>query len=422
MSMSRGSAPIFASCGMMSSSGSEAHLEVVSGSAEAAPRVDRQVGVRAEVEQHVTALVLDQEDVERERERLADPRVERIDQRPGGDHATDVERVQLHRPPSRSSASKRPDQGADTTMKRRLPRLRARGDAMTMQHDLRFSVLVLPNVEWDELLRRCRQVEELGFDSVGLADHLVDWAGGKGPWFELWTQLSAIAMATTRIRLTTLVAQIPFRNPALFALQALTADHVSGGRLDIGLGTGLGIDPSYRMMGIENWSAGNALRDSASTSRSSTGCCRRRRRRSAGDYYQVDRAALRPRPVQSPRPPIMVAAMAPMMLGHAARYADIWNSLSFAGTFAEQIEETRQRIAAIDARCAAIGRDPASLRRSYLMFDPTARSSGGVIAYYESEETFTRMVQRGDRARYLGDRALLPAARGSDADVRAHRA
>ncbi|TWT10921.1 LLM class flavin-dependent oxidoreductase [Reyranella sp. CPCC 100927] len=124
-----------------------------------------------------------------------------------------------------------------------------------MTSQLRFSVLVLPNVSWPELLRRCRHVEALGFDSVGLADHLVDWAGGKGPWFELWTQLAAIAQATTRIRLATLVAQIPLRNPALLASQALTADHVSGGRLDVGLGIGLEIDPSYRMMGIENWNA-----------------------------------------------------------------------------------------------------------------------------------------------------------------------
>ena len=261
-----------------------------------------------------------------------------------------------------------------------------------MAHELRFSVLVLPNVAWPELLRRCRQVEELGFDGIGLADHLVDWAGGTGPWFELWTQLSAIAMATSRVRLATLVAQIPLRNPALFALQALTADHVSGGRLDVGLGTGLEIDPSYRMMGIENWTAkervarfgeyvelvGKLLSEKQVTYR--------------GRYYQTDRTTLAPPPVQTPRPPIMIAAMGPVMLGHAVRHADIWNSLSFAKTFEAQMAETRGRVAAIDAKCAAIGRDPASLRRSYLMFDPTARGSGGVIAYYESVEAFRAMV------------------------------
>jgi alkanesulfonate monooxygenase SsuD/methylene tetrahydromethanopterin reductase-like flavin-dependent oxidoreductase (luciferase family) len=264
-----------------------------------------------------------------------------------------------------------------------------------MPRQLRFSVLVLPNVPWPELLRRCRHVEALGFDSVGLADHLVDWAGGKGPWFELWTQLAAIAQATTRIRLATLVAQIPLRNPALLALQALTADHVSGGRLEVGLGIGLEVDPSYRMMGIENWTAkqrvarfGEYLEivDRLLSSDGETTF--------EGRYYKVEGAALRPRPVQSPRPPIIVAAMGPVMLRHAARHADIWNSISFATTFEAQLDETRQRIAVLDARCAAIGRDPATLRRSYLMFDPTARASGGRMACYESEEACRRMVEQ----------------------------
>lgn len=263
-----------------------------------------------------------------------------------------------------------------------------------MPNQLRFSVLVLPNVPWPELLRRCRQVEELGFDSVGLADHLVDWAGGKGPWFELWSQLAAIAQATTRIRLATLVAQIPLRNPALFALQALTADHISGGRLDVGLGTGLEIDPSYRMMGIENWSAKERVARFGEYVEIVDRLLSQEETSFQGRFYRVDAAALRPRPIQSPRPPIMIAALGPVMLGHAARYADIWNSISFAKTFEAQIDETRGRMTAIDARCAAIGRDPASLRRSYLMFDPTARSSGGKIKYYESEETFTHMVEQ----------------------------
>jgi alkanesulfonate monooxygenase SsuD/methylene tetrahydromethanopterin reductase-like flavin-dependent oxidoreductase (luciferase family) len=259
---------------------------------------------------------------------------------------------------------------------------------------LRFSVLVLPNVPWPELLRRCRHVEELGFDSIGLADHLTDWAGGKGPWFELWSQLSAIAQATTRIRLATLVAQIPLRNPALFALQAITADHISRGRLDVGLGIGLEIDPSYRMMGIENWSAKERVARFGEYVEIVDKLLSQAETSFQGRFYKTDTAALRPRPLQSPRPPLIIAAMGPVMLGHAARHADIWNSISFAKTFEAQLDETRQRVAAIDARCAAIGRDPATLRRSYLMFDPTARSSGGRIKYYESEEACRQMVEQ----------------------------
>ena len=263
-----------------------------------------------------------------------------------------------------------------------------------MPHPLRFSVLVLPNVEWPVLLRRCQEVDELGFDAVGFADHFTDWAGGKGPWFELWTKIAAIAMATQRVRLQSLVAQIPLRNPAMFALQALTVDHISGGRLDVGLGTGLGIDPSYRMIGEANWSAKERVARFGEYVAIVDRLLRGEELTVAGKFYSTDAAVLRPAAVQSPRPPILIAAMGPVMLRHAARHADIWNSLSFAKTFDEQLAETARRVTDINALCAAIGRDPASLRRSYLMFDPTARSGGGRISYYDSEEIFVRMVEQ----------------------------
>jgi alkanesulfonate monooxygenase SsuD/methylene tetrahydromethanopterin reductase-like flavin-dependent oxidoreductase (luciferase family) len=261
-----------------------------------------------------------------------------------------------------------------------------------MTRPLRFSVLVLPNVAWPELLRRYQEVDELGFDAAGFADHFTDWAGGKGPWFELWTNIAAAAMATKRIRLQSLVAQIPLRNPAMLALQALTVDHISGGRLEVGLGTGLEIDPSYRMIGEANWSAKERVARLEEYVTIVDRLLRGEELTQAGKFYRTDTAVLRPAAVQSPRPPILIAAMGPVMLRHAARYADIWNSLSFARTFPEQLDDTRHRIAAIDAYCAAIGRDPASLRRSYLMFDPTARAGGGRIQYYADEEQFERMI------------------------------
>jgi len=261
-----------------------------------------------------------------------------------------------------------------------------------MSYPLRFAVMVLPNVPWPEFLRRCRQVEALGFDAIGFADHLVDWAGGKGLWFEMWTQVAAVAMATSRVRLATLVAQIPLRNPVLFAQAALTADHVSGGRLDLGLGTGLPIDPSYRMMGIENWSAKERVARFGEYVELVGRLVAGGTVTYAGRHYAADAAELAPPPVQAPRIPITVAAMGPVMLRHAARYADIWNSLSFAKTFAEQVAETRDRIARIDALCAEAGRDPATLRRSYLMFDASARAGGGMLGYYTSETAFTEMV------------------------------
>jgi alkanesulfonate monooxygenase SsuD/methylene tetrahydromethanopterin reductase-like flavin-dependent oxidoreductase (luciferase family) len=103
---------------------------------------------------------------------------------------------------------------------------------------------------------------------------------------------------------------------------------------------------------------------------------------------------MNPRPIQQPRPPIVIAALSPVMLRHAARHADNWNSLSFAQSFEQQIAETAERVARIDDACRAIGREPTSLRRSYLMFDPAARAAGGRFGYYESESRFVDMVDR----------------------------
>lgn len=263
-----------------------------------------------------------------------------------------------------------------------------------MPHELRFFTMILPDQPWPELLRRYRTIEELGFDLAGVADHFVDWTGTSGPWFECWTLLTAIAAHTSRIKLAAYVAQIPLRNPALLAHQTLTADHISNGRLELGLGLGLTTDPSYVMMGLPNWSNRERtarfkeyveLIDQLLTNDVTT---------YKGQFYQADRAVMNPRPVQLPRPPIIIAAMGPTMLKRAVEHADTWNSISFADTFDAQLAETRDRIRLVDEHCAAIGRDPTSLRRSYLMLDIQARRSGGPVNYYQSKEAFTDMVRR----------------------------
>ena len=263
-----------------------------------------------------------------------------------------------------------------------------------MNHQLRFQVLILPNVPWSETLERYNYIEELGFDLAGTADHFVDWTNPPSPWFEQLTLLAAIARETKQIKLATCVTQIPLRNPAMLARQVLSLDHISNGRFELGLGVGLTIDPSYKIMGIPNWSAQERVArfkeyveivDQLLSNEVTT---------YNGRFYEVNDAVMNPRPVQQPRPPIMIAAMGPTMLKIAAQHADIWSSLSFASDFGSQIEETRGRIKFIDEQCAVIGRDPNSLRRSYLMFDAGARHSGGSINYYESEEVFVEMVQR----------------------------
>ncbi len=263
-----------------------------------------------------------------------------------------------------------------------------------MSHALRFHVLVLPNVPWRELVRRFRHLDELGLDVGGMADHFVDWTGSGSPWLEAWTLLAAVARETRRLRLSTLVAQIPLRDPAMLAHQALTVDHVSEGRLELGLGVGLTTDPSYAMMGLPNWSAAERVARFEEYVEVVDQLLSREVTTYQGRFYRVEGARMKPRPVQQPRPPITIAAMGPVMLRHAARHADAWNSLSFLRDFQAQLDETRGRIQRIDEACRAIGRDPASLRRSYLMFDAGARAGGGLINYYASAQAFADMVER----------------------------
>lgn len=262
-----------------------------------------------------------------------------------------------------------------------------------MPHLIRFHVLIIPTVSWPELLHRARWVEELGFDALALPDHLVDWTNPPAPWYDAWTALAALAQATTRVRLTTAVTQIPLRNPAMLARQVLTLDQISNGRVELGLGTGLTIDPSYRMGGFPNWAPGERTDRFGEYLELVCQLLAQETTTFAGRYYQADGAVMNPRPIQSPRPPVMVAALGPKMMRHTVRFADCWNSLSFEQSFDQQLAETRERCVTLDRLCAELDRDPATLQRSYTMFDPQARHNGGALSYYRSLATFRAHIE-----------------------------
>lgn len=262
-----------------------------------------------------------------------------------------------------------------------------------MTHSLRFQLMVLPTPTWPQMVERARHAEDLGFDLLGLADHFIDWSAPDRPWFELWTHAGALAQATSRIRLCTCVAQIPLRDPATLANHALTLDHISDGRLELGIGIGIRIDPSYEMMGMENWSNGERVNRFGEYVEIVDRLLSNEVTTYEGRYYRVKGAVMNPRPIQQPRPPILIAAMGPRMLRRAARYADNWNSLSFKESFDAQREETLERVARMDGICEEIGRDPKTLRRSYQIVDMGGRTSGGRLGYYESEQAFLDVVE-----------------------------
>jgi alkanesulfonate monooxygenase SsuD/methylene tetrahydromethanopterin reductase-like flavin-dependent oxidoreductase (luciferase family) len=259
--------------------------------------------------------------------------------------------------------------------------------------DIKFGVLTLQQLPWQDEVKRWQLIEDLGFDSIWLADHFVNYMQPMAPWFESWTLLAALANQTNHIRIGTLVSSMPLRNPVLLARQALTVDHISNGRLELGLGAGApgAIDPVYSMIGIEDWKPAERVSRFQETVEIVDKCLRNRVTSYDGQYYQLKDAVMAPSPVQQPRPPITIGAMGPRMLRIAARYADSWNSFGDEewGAPPERIvANTRRRNRLLDKYCREIGREPSSLRRSLLVFGADASTA------FRSQNDFKDVVER----------------------------
>lgn len=219
---------------------------------------------------------------------------------------------------------------------------------------------------WDEILDGFRLAEELGFDHGWLVDHLVDTDLGPGvPCLEAWTLLAAIAARTSRIRIGVLVTSNTFRHPALLLKEAVTVDHVSGGRLILGLGSGWNVD-EHRRYGIPLQPPAERVDRLEEAVELIDLLQRQDRTTYAGRFYQVEDAPLDPRPIQQPRIPLLIAAHRPRMLRLAARFADQWDTFpTIPGAATDGVTLSVARQAEIlETACNELGRDPHTIRRS----------------------------------------------------------
>jgi len=221
---------------------------------------------------------------------------------------------------------------------------------------MRFGVDVSQHQNsWDEVRARVRFAEDAGFDSAWVFDHFTPLYGSPdGPCLEAYTLLAALAASTTRIRLGVLVTGVTYRHPSVLAAEVVTVDHVSGGRVNLGIGAAWHA-PEHRRLGIDFpavkeragrleeaiqvaqllWTGDGASFD--------------------GRYYRLDGGWYRPKPVQSPHPPIWVGAGGERLtLPIAGRRADVWHG------FGPPAELARKREIVLRAAEAA-GRDPARI-------------------------------------------------------------
>jgi alkanesulfonate monooxygenase SsuD/methylene tetrahydromethanopterin reductase-like flavin-dependent oxidoreductase (luciferase family) len=224
---------------------------------------------------------------------------------------------------------------------------------------MRFAIWPTLSQPWAGVLEVARHAEATGWDGVYVADHFMGSGGEFGPDLtpnlEATATLPALAMATERVRLGTLVLGNTYRHPAVLASWAATADHISGGRLLLGMGAGWQ-ENEHQQYGIELPPPRERLDRLEEACLALNGLLRRERTTMGGRHYRLTDACSEPKPVQQPLP-LLIGGKGDRMLGIVARHADEWNMWGLAATIAE-------RAAVLDRRCEAIGRDPGTIKRS----------------------------------------------------------
>jgi F420-dependent oxidoreductase-like protein len=225
---------------------------------------------------------------------------------------------------------------------------------------------------WATTVERWRTIEALGFDSAWLFDHFMAAGGGSvdDTYLEAWTALAGLAALTPRVQLGVLVSGNTYRHPALLAKEAVTVDHISGGRVVLGLGAGWH-EREHRAYGFPFPTPGERVGRFKEAIQIIRSLLSQERTTFAGRYYQVENAPFQPRPVRPGGIPITVGTRGPRMLRIVAEYADTWNMVGTP-------EDVRAHGQVMLAACAAAGRDPATLRWSVAAwpnrvgFDPLA--------------------------------------------------
>jgi probable F420-dependent oxidoreductase len=252
-----------------------------------------------------------------------------------------------------------------------------------------FSVPDEQPLRWDTVLHWAKRAEALGFDSVWLADHLFfsieKYGGPPGEHgvFDPVVVLGALARATSRVRLGTLVLCAQLRPPVVLAKSLATLDVVSRGRVTVGLGAGW-YEPEYVAAGI-------AFERPAARLAQLAEVVQIVKRLLAGDeltfrgrHYQVNGARVRPPRWQRARPPVWVGGKGDGLLRVCAAHADGWNTV-----WSWTLDAYRERAGVLDVACERAGRDPATVARSLGLFALVGETPSDLVHRYARLQRLT---------------------------------
>jgi alkanesulfonate monooxygenase len=232
---------------------------------------------------------------------------------------------------------------------------------------------------YDDLLAVAREAERLGFDAFFRSDHFLSMGPGSGEPgpTESWVTLAGLARDTERIRLGTMVTSATFRLPGPLAIAVATVDAMSSGRVELGLGAGW-FEDEHRAYGIPFPGTRERFDRLEEQLAIVTGLWTTpvgERFDFKGSHYRLTDSPALPKPVQQPRPPVIVGGLGKRRTpALAARYADEFN-VGFA-----PLGDFRTLVAAVTAACEQAGRDPSSM----------TWSTAQVLCCGEDEEAYRR--------------------------------
>ncbi|MCJ7831965.1 MAG: LLM class F420-dependent oxidoreductase [Actinobacteria bacterium] len=251
------------------------------------------------------------------------------------------------------------------------------------------------NVTWQQWTALAAACEANGFDALFRSDHYTSLSGQatQDGTLDAWTTLAGLAAVTTTLRLGTLVSPVTFRHPSLLAKSVVTVDHISGGRVELGMGAAWN-DDEHRQFGFSFPPAAERM----SILEEQVEIVHRLWNEDTvtyeGQHYRLDACRALPKPVQDPHPSLLIGGQAlPRSVALAVRWADEYN-LDYAT--ADGVRERRHRL---DAACESAERDPATLTLSIMALCLIGSDRADLEA--KTRRLMALQGEQGDPAAYL---------------------